>query len=152
MAPCRLLLPSLVVAAALAACDRPPPVDGARAWTPGDHDRAEEQSSGQNAEAPPQRGRTDGGGGSTATAAEQLAQATWESTCTVCHGPGGHGDGPNGPMVKAPDLTRVEWQAQVKDADIAAIITTGKGKMPKFDLSPALVDALVARIRAMRGS
>jgi mono/diheme cytochrome c family protein len=135
-----------------AACDMPPSPDHASTWTPADHDRAEEQSS-KGATAPqarPQRG--DGGsGGNAANATEQLAQATWESTCFVCHGSTGHGDGPNGPMAGAKDLTREEWQSQVTDAQIAAVITTGKGRMPKFDLSPKLVDALVARIRAYRG-
>ena len=63
----------------------------------------------------------------------------------------GKGDGPNGPMMKASDLTREEWQASVTDADIAAVIKTGKGRMPKFDLPDPVVRGLVGRIRAVRG-
>jgi cytochrome c oxidase cbb3-type subunit 3 len=63
----------------------------------------------------------------------------------------GRGDGPNGPMLKATDLTSEEWQSKVADAEIAAAIREGKGgKMPKFDLSDQVVGGLVSRIRALR--
>jgi hypothetical protein len=55
-------------------------------------------------------------------------------------------------MVHAADLTRADWQATVTDADLAAVIAGGKGKMPAFPNLPARVVAgLVARIRASRG-
>ena len=63
----------------------------------------------------------------------------------------GHGDGPSGPMVKASDLTREEWQARVTDDEMIALIRNGKGSMPKFDLPEPVVRGLVARIRALRG-
>ena len=141
---------AVALASALAAaCDRPPPPDGAKAWTPSDHDRAEEQQSGQQAAAaqPPRRGGGDGGASQTA----ELADATWASACASCHGPSGHGDGPQGPMVNARDLASDEWQTKVTDAELAASITSGKGRMPKFDLSPPLVSALVAKVRSLRG-
>jgi cytochrome c oxidase cbb3-type subunit 3 len=134
-------------------CERPPAADKAKEWTPADHDRAEEQASGggnapqQAPQAPPQRDRD----ASAAQSAAQLVEITWQENCLVCHGPLGRGDGPNGPMVKASDLTREEWQSKVSDADIAAIITNGKSRMPKFDLPPKVVEGLVARIRATRG-
>ena len=53
-------------------------------------------------------------------------------------------------MLKAPDLTRADWQDRVKDSDIASTITNGKNQMPKFDLSPTVVTALVKRIRKNR--
>ncbi len=56
-----------------------------------------------------------------------------------------------GPMVRAPDLTREEWQAKTADGDIAATIKNGKGKMPKFGLPDSVIQGLVARIRAARG-
>jgi cytochrome c oxidase cbb3-type subunit 3 len=63
----------------------------------------------------------------------------------------GRGDGPSGPMVQAPDLTRPEWQSKVTDAEIVATIKNGKNKMPKFDLPDRVVTGLVARIRASSG-
>jgi mono/diheme cytochrome c family protein len=154
-----VLLASLVSLAATG-CDRPPPADKAKEWTPADHDRAEEQTAGGGAagsQAPaqtsPRRGEggSGGGGGATAGAGDPLIEVAWQENCLSCHGPLGQGDGPTGPMVKASDLTREEWQARVTDGDIAAVITTGKSKMPKFDLPPKVVEGLVARIRAMRG-
>jgi predicted metal-binding protein len=53
-------------------------------------------------------------------------------------------------MVKAQDLTRPDWQASVTDAQLVAAITNGKGRMPRFDLPPALLSGIVARIRASR--
>ncbi len=72
-------------------------------------------------------------------------------TCNTCHGPMGHGDGPQGSLVKAPDLTRPDWQAKVTDEEIAARIRSGKGLMPPNDLPDSTIKGLVARIRALRG-
>lgn len=152
----RLELPALAALVALAAlaaaaCDKPPSDEGVREWTPEDHDHAEERMRAVNGQQ--QAGRTapraagDGGG-----AADQAAvvELTWRNQCAQCHGMGGHGDGPNGPMLKAPDLTRAEWQNGVKDEEIAGIIKNGKNLMPRFDLSDKVVEGLVARIRASR--
>jgi cytochrome c oxidase cbb3-type subunit 3 len=75
---------------------------------------------------------------------------TWRNQCAQCHGLLGRGDGPNGPLLKATDLTKEEWQAKATDAEIAASIRDGKGRMPKFDLPDPVVVGLVARIRAVR--
>jgi hypothetical protein len=56
-----------------------------------------------------------------------------------------------GPMILAPDLTRAAWQAKATDADIAAVIQSGRNKMPRFDLPDVVVRGLVARIRSLRG-
>ena len=120
----------------LVACDRPPS-EGVQEWTPQDHDHLDDQ------------------GGKAPTNAEDkaamLIEAAWSQNCAVCHGPEGHGDGPNGALVKAPDLTRGEWQASVSDQDIATRIREGKGLMPKAELPEEVVVGLVARIRALRG-
>ena len=151
-----------VVLVTVAGCERPPSADGLKEWTPADHDRAEEPANANagnqapQASQPPQapqasgaaRGASrDGGSDSNAT----LIEATWESACAPCHGPVGHGDGPNGPMVNAPDITRDELLSKLSDEDIASQIKNGKNRMPKFDLPEPVVRGLVARIRAMRG-
>jgi hypothetical protein len=56
-----------------------------------------------------------------------------------------------GPMVRAPDLTREDWQSQVTDTQIAAVIKNGKGKMPSFNVPDQVIQGLVARVRAARG-
>jgi cytochrome c oxidase cbb3-type subunit 3 len=129
----------------LVACDRPPSDEGIREWAPADHDRVEERSrlaSGQQA-APDKD--------ASATENRTLVEVTWRNQCAQCHGMVGRGDGPNGPMLKATDLTNVEWQGKISDGEIASSIRDGKGRMPKFDLPEPVVTGLVARIRAVRG-
>ena len=133
----RLLLP-LAVAVSLVGCDRAPPPDGLKDWTAADHDGEKKAGSKQGP-------KGDAGG------APALVEITWRNQCASCHGPNGHGDGPQGPMFKAADLGRAEWQDKIKDEEIAATITTGKGRMPKFDLSEDVVKGLVVRVRSFRG-
>jgi cytochrome c oxidase cbb3-type subunit 3 len=147
-----VLFSAALAAAALTACERPPSADKLREWAPSDHDRAEEQSNqaAGSQQAPPGSSRTGNPGGDAGAAATLLA-ATWETNCLPCHGPNGHGDGPNGPMVNAPDLTRDDLQSKFTDEELVAIIKGGKNRMPKFDLPDPVVRGLVAGIRAMRG-
>lgn len=123
----------------LAACDRPPSVE-LKEWTPSDHDGEQKgvQTGAQGAK---------GDAGGTPT----LVEIAWRQQCATCHGQTGKGDGPQGPMFKAADLSREEWQAKTKDEDIASVIRDGKGRMPKFDLPPDVVSGLVARVRSFRG-
>ncbi len=130
----------------VSACDSPPSAADLQVWTPADHDRSDEKERvASGAQAAPATG------GSKEDGNRALIDATWRSQCATCHGMTGHGDGPNGPMVKAQDLTRPDWQSSVTDAELAAAIANGKGRMPKFDLPPSLVSGIVARIRASRG-
>ena len=117
-------------------CDRPPS-DGIREWSPQDHDHDEQQQGGQAPTSEDKRA--------------MIIEAAWQQNCAACHGPIGHGDGPNGALVKAPDLTRADWQEKVSDKDIADRIRQGKGLMPKFDLPEETIAGLVARVRASRG-
>jgi cytochrome c oxidase cbb3-type subunit 3 len=120
------------------ACDRAPPADGLKEWTPADHDGEKATTGGK------QGPKGDGG------TAPSLADITWRSQCVSCHGPTGRGDGPQGAMFKASDLSREEWQSTVKDEEIAATIVNGKGRMPKFELPEDVVKGLVARVRSFR--
>jgi cytochrome c oxidase cbb3-type subunit 3 len=135
---------ALLLLVALAACDRPPSGEGIREWTPQDHDQLEQKArlaAGQ--QAAPEKDAE-------ATGNRTLVEVTWRNQCAQCHGPLGRGDGPNGPMLKATDLTKDDWQAKTTDPEIAASIREGKGRMPKFDLPEPVVAGLVARIRAVR--
>jgi cytochrome c oxidase cbb3-type subunit 3 len=145
-------VPLLLWFASLACgCDRAPSEDTVREWSPSDHDRVEEKArtlSGAQAAAQPKQGPRVAGDAGKQDDQAAVVELTWKNQCSACHGPLGHGDGPNGPMVKAPDLTRAEWQGKVTDAEMAATIKNGKNQMPRFDLSDKVVAGLVARIRA----
>jgi cytochrome c oxidase cbb3-type subunit 3 len=137
-----LLCGATVLALVSSACDRPPSVD-LKEWSPADHDG--EKKGGEGAANPKQGAKGDAGG------TPALVEITWRNQCAACHGAQGKGDGPQGPMFKAPDLGRPDWQSRVNDDEIAATILNGKGRMPKFDLPPELVRGLVGRVRSFRG-
>jgi mono/diheme cytochrome c family protein len=127
------------------ACDSTPP--DLREWQASDHDRAD-QPSGKAA-----RPRLSPAPSSSAAAnpTVTLVEVTWRNQCASCHGPIGRGDGPQGPMVQAPNLTLADWQAKMTDEQIAEVIRNGKNRMPKFDFPPDVLAGLVARIRAAKG-
>lgn len=113
----------------------------AREWTSVDHD----QPAAVQGQAQPPAGqprKQDQG--------ENLVELAWTRQCAACHGPQGKGDGPQGPMIQAPDLTRFDWQGRVTDDELAQTIRKGRNKMPAFDLPPSVLQGLVQRIRAHR--
>ncbi len=120
-------------------CDRAPDPSGT--WSAQDHEHDSKQQGQQSAPT----------GSNKPNAMQQLVEAAWMQRCSNCHGPLGHGDGQNGALVKAPDLTREDWQAKVTDEEIAARIRSGKGLMPPNDLPDTTIRGLVARIRVLRG-
>jgi cytochrome c oxidase cbb3-type subunit 3 len=166
---------SALVGAAAWACDRPPSPDTLREWSPADHRSSDDDKLAQGAQqaaTPRAKPREQPGQPSPASAAASptpagsaatvdgrnaaddvgpLVDLTWRQQCANCHGITGHGDGQLGPMVRAPDLTREDWQSKVTDREIAATIKSGKGKMPNFDVPDPVIDGLVARVRATRG-
>jgi mono/diheme cytochrome c family protein len=133
---------ALAVALALSACDRAPSPSGLPEWTPADHEQAPGKESGAAGDqaGKPSRGAKGSAGGSA------VVEATWRQQCATCHGPAGRGDGPQGPMFRAPDL----GQSKASDDEIAAVIREGKGRMPKFDLPDDVVRGLVSRVRSFR--
>jgi mono/diheme cytochrome c family protein len=72
------------------------------------------------------------------------------SKCASCHGPDGNANVPAGKALKARDFHSPDVQSQ-SDADLAAVITTGKNKMPAYgkQLKPAEIAALAAYSRAL---
>src|SRR5437868_1926305 len=123
---------ALALAGGAAACDRAPSAEGLKEWAPTDHDGEKKTAK--------QGPKVNGGGGG----ASGLVDLTWRNQCQACRGPEGRGDGPQGAMFKAADLGRDEWQSKVSDQEIAATITGGKGRMPKFELPDEVVKGLVA--------
>jgi mono/diheme cytochrome c family protein len=126
-----------------AACRRDP--DDLRDWRPEDHDHTSSPSTAQVAEAPPDAAPDPSG-------LSDVTIAAWKQRCVTCHGTVGRGDGPQGAMVRASDLTRPDWQAKVSDEQIAVTIRTGRGSMPGFDLPDSTVKGLVRLIRLLNAS
>jgi cytochrome c6 len=81
----------------------------------------------------------------------QSGDALYKTKCAACHGADGKGETTVGKADKIRDLGSAEVQAQ-SDADLTAIISTGKGKMPAYgkSLKPEQVKDLVAYIRTLK--
>ena len=82
--------------------------------------------------------------------AQNDAEKIYKIHCVLCHAPDGRGSSPTGKALKAEDL-RSELIQKKTDAQLAAAITNGKGKMPAFGkkLKPDQIAQLVAYIRAL---
>jgi mono/diheme cytochrome c family protein len=73
----------------------------------------------------------------------QDGSATYKAKCAMCHGS-------DGSKIAAHDLQGAAAQG-MSDADLAAIISNGKGKMPASkSLKPDQVTALVAYVRTLK--
>ena len=83
--------------------------------------------------------------------AQSDAAKTFKANCVLCHSADGSGDSATGKALKARDLRSAEVQKQ-SDADLATLITKGKGKMPAFGakLSPEAVKSLTGYIRELK--
>jgi mono/diheme cytochrome c family protein len=141
LAPAAICAALALLVASAAGCDRPPSADSLKEWTQTDHHSTDDDKL-SGAQVPAAASK----GGDVA----QLVDITWRQQCSTCHGPMGRGDGQMGPMVQAPDLTRAAWQASLSDAEMAAVIRTGRNRMPAFGLPDTVLSGLVARIRALR--
>lgn len=136
----RLALIAIVLTAfELAGCERDPP--DLREWRPTDHDHTQNPGPLQVSA---QTSSTAGLHG-----IDEVTLVAWRQKCTTCHGMLGRGDGPQGAMLKAADLTRSDWQQSRSDAEIARTIRAGRGAMPAFDLPASTIDGLVRLIRLL---
>jgi cytochrome c6 len=82
--------------------------------------------------------------------AQDAGAATYKTKCAACHGADGKGETSIGKNNKIRDLGSADVQQQ-SDADLAGVITTGKGKMPAYgkSLKPDQVKELVSYIRSL---
>jgi cytochrome c6 len=84
--------------------------------------------------------------GSPAKADVAAGEATFKAKCAGCHG----ADGKGKEAMKTRDLSSADVQKQ-SDADLTAIITNGKGKMPPYKtLSADQTKDLVSFIRSLK--
>jgi cytochrome c6 len=76
--------------------------------------------------------------------------ATFRTKCAMCHGPDGAGS-EVGKSLNVPDL-RSSVVQKLPDAQLAQIISDGKGGMPSFksSLSEPQIHALVSHVRSLR--
>jgi mono/diheme cytochrome c family protein len=82
----------------------------------------------------------------------KAGQAAYDKSCKTCHGVDGTPNAAVAKMMKVEikDLKSPEVQA-VSDADIKAIVTTGKGKMkPVAAVTGGAVDDVVAYVRSLK--
>jgi cytochrome c oxidase cbb3-type subunit 3 len=131
---------SIAVTASVFACNASPP--DLREWKPTDH-RHQTETAADNGRTP----QVSGSAEPPMRGLEEVTIAAWRTTCATCHGQLGRGDGPQGPMVKARDLSDPAWQATVNDAQIAETMVKGRGRMPPSGLPPSTVEGLTHLVR-----
>jgi mono/diheme cytochrome c family protein len=75
--------------------------------------------------------------------------ATFRTKCAMCHGPDGSGS-EVGKSMNVPDL-RSQAVQKLSDAELAQIISNGRGGMPAFkdSLSEDQIHSLVAHVRTL---
>jgi cytochrome c6 len=78
------------------------------------------------------------------------AAANYKAKCAMCHGADGKGETPVGKKMGARDFASAEVQKE-SDADLTAIVTKGKNKMPAYGgkLSDADIKDLVGYVRQL---
>jgi mono/diheme cytochrome c family protein len=86
---------------------------------------------------------------STAQAPSDAARI-YKTNCVVCHTADGSGDTPTGKSMHAKDLRSEDVQKE-SDAELAGVITQGRGTMPAFGakLKPDEITKLVTYIRSL---
>lgn len=125
-----------VCALGAGACNKAP--SDLREWRASDHDQPEN---------PAQEGQVDGTNTLSSLGIDEVTLVAWRENCARCHGAMGGGDGPQGPMTHARDLSDGAWQAATSDESIAKTIREGRGMMPGFKLPDSTVSALVRLVR-----
>ncbi len=90
------------------------------------------------------------------------AKKYFDTTCVVCHGKDGKGDGPGAAALnpKPQNYTNAEWQDKVKDEELKKAILEGGAAVgksaamppnPQLKSKPKVVDELVKIIRGFKG-
>jgi len=84
------------------------------------------------------------------TLAQSDPAKLYQTRCALCHAADGSGDTASGKAFHAKDLRSDEVQKQT-DAQLAEVITKGRGKMPAFgaQIKPNDIAKLVAYIRGL---
>ena len=85
------------------------------------------------------------------TSLAQTGADTYKAKCQMCHGATGLGDTPAGKTMKARPFNSPDVLKE-SDADLMAVIKSGKNKMPAFagKLTPAQMDDTLAFIHTLQ--
>ena len=83
-----------------------------------------------------------------ASRADEASDKLYKTKCAVCHGPDGKGETARGKANKLRDLGSTDVQKE-SDADLTAVIATGKNKMPAYgkSLTADQIKGLVGYVR-----
>jgi hypothetical protein len=123
------------------ACNEAPP--DRREWRATDHDHTDTPNANQVVGGPD--------GGTSPELARyglnELIIVAWQQNCVRCHGQLGRGDGPQGPMTHAIDLSDPDFQRRMTDDQILASLKSGKGLMPASPLPESTLKGLVQVVR-----
>jgi len=85
-----------------------------------------------------------------AARADEANEKLFKTKCAACHGADGKGETPMGKTNKLRDLGSADVQKE-SDADLTAMISTGKNKMPPYgkSLTADQIKGLVGYIRSL---
>jgi cytochrome c6 len=83
-----------------------------------------------------------------AAADDAAGKNIFTSNCAICHGPNGDGNSPIGKTLNVPDFRSAQAQ-KMTEAEVKAIVTSGKNKMPAFKdkLTDTQIDQVVDYVR-----
>jgi mono/diheme cytochrome c family protein len=81
---------------------------------------------------------------------DEASAGLYKQKCASCHGPDGKAETPAGKAMKVRSFADPAVVA-MSDDELAAVITDGKGKMPKYgaSLKPEQIKALVEYCRSL---
>lgn len=115
-------------------------------WTPADHTNQGNPSAGQVDTTKRRAGMEK----LEARGINDVVLAAWKTNCVTCHGSAGRGDGPQGRMVRPPDMSDPAWQRTRIDSEMKHTIQNGRGRMPAFPQLPEkTVEGLVQLVRML---
>ena len=101
---------------------------------------------------PPTTSATDTSASSSAAGGD-LGATVYAARCALCHGPGGHGDGPAaaGLNPKPRNHTDGSYMNARTDEELLTVIRNGKGAMPAWGkiLSEAEIQAVLKHVRSL---
>ena len=82
--------------------------------------------------------------------AEDAGKAIFTAKCVICHGADGSGETSIGKNLKIADFHSPDVK-KLSDADLKAVITNGKNKMPAFKskLTDAQIDQVISYVREL---
>lgn len=135
----------LVATLLLASCSEKD-VSGLPEWSPADHTNQGSPNPGQIDTTQKRAGMEK----LEAKGVTDVVLAAWRTNCVRCHGNAGQGDGPEGRMLRPPDMSDPVWQRTRIESEMKHAIQNGRGRMPAFAALPEkTVDGLVQLVRML---